>query len=479
MKGRNALRSDAKSGWSQAANKSRSGTRIVAFAVIGGSLLVCGPALAYRTGSDLAELASTPKVRWENAAIEYEINEQSAPGVPPSQVQSAVSDAASSWASIACGGPDFRYRGVTSNHATPSDGRNTIEWVSDWGARGYHADAAGQTDVQYEMNADGEWRIVEADIYLNAENHAWSSRTSEDDSTRDVATVLTHELGHVLGLMHPCEPVAQSGAPRCDASVGRPTMHPIYGQDQLSLETDDEAGACFLYPSTNCTESSCGSNQVCTRGGCRDSCGGRACADDETCAQGACLSAPVCPAGNCPETCQVASDCAAGLMCVDGVCSAGSGQRGDLCAHDQECHSRSCVDGFCAITCDAVQSCRNGESCDIDHTARVCVGPLRRMGESCVEAHDCLGNQCLAGGEGGPVCSRLCSTDAPCPSDWACSSVKGRAVCTPPWFDSAGGCTFAVPTHRRPLSAWLTGLALAVVFVVRRPRGRRSLTIRR
>jgi hypothetical protein len=447
-------------------------------ALVASAQLTSGRAFAYRTAGDLTELASTPKVRWEDSVIEYEINEKGAPGVAISDVQSAIADAARSWASVACGGPDFRYRGLTSNHAVPSDRRNTIEWVSDWSARGFSADAAGQTDVQYEKMLGGEWQIVEADVYLNAENHAWTTLVSTDESLRDVSTVLIHELGHVIGLMHPCEPAEQGNTPRCDDSFGRPTMHPIYGADQLSLEADDEAGACFLYPSTSCTESSCGADQLCTRDGCRESCGGRACAGSETCVSGVCVSPPLCPGGICPQTCAVSTDCDLNQACVSGVCRSGQGERGDLCTHAEDCRTGNCVDGFCAVVCDALQSCENGETCNTDQPEAVCVSPLRRMGETCKEAHDCLGNQCLEGGEGGPVCTRLCSPDAPCGSDWACSTVKGRAVCTPPWFGSAGGCSLVASNHERPALGRLAGLGLAVVLLLRR-RSRRRLLVSR
>lgn len=452
--------------------------RAILCAVVAEAQLVAGDAFAYRTGADVPELASTQKVRWEDSTVEYEINEDGAPGIAISEVQTAVADAARSWASIACGGPDFRYVGLTSNHAVPSDGRNTIEWVSAWTRRGFQADAAGQTDVQYEQSPNGEWRIVEADIYLNAENHVWSSGISADESTRDIATVLTHELGHALGLMHPCEPTAQGNTPRCVESLGRPTMHPVYGSDQLSLEPDDEAGACFLYPSANCAAESCAPNQLCTRNGCKESCGGQVCTDSESCVSEVCVSTPACAETVCPQSCKMTSDCGAALSCIDGECRPGDGQRGDVCEHDQDCHSGSCVDKFCSVPCDSSHSCRGGETCQLDHDRQVCFGALRRMGEVCTKADDCLGNQCLVGGQGGPVCTRLCTLDAACPSDWKCSSVDGRSVCTPSWFDAARGCSMSASPLSHSIFDWPATLALAFVWSTRQLRRRRSLVLR-
>ncbi|MDA0748771.1 MAG: beta-propeller fold lactonase family protein, partial [bacterium] len=56
----------------------------------------------------------------------------------------------------------------------------------------------------------------------------------------DLQSVLTHELGHFLGLDHS----GLQGSP----SV-RPTMYPFYFGSERSLETDDKAGLAALYPS--------------------------------------------------------------------------------------------------------------------------------------------------------------------------------------------------------------------------------------
>jgi len=456
-------------------------TRCVVVFLFSCASLVSGHAAAYRTGADLPQLSGTPKVRWESATIEYEINESGAPGVPFSATQNAIFDAARTWASVSCGGPDFRSLGVTSNHASPADGHNTIEWVSDWSARGYLSDAAGQTDVQYEQDSTGNWQIVEADVYLNAESQTWTANASVDPASRDVATVLTHELGHVLGLMHPCELVAKDSAPKCTPAFGRPTMHPVYGADQISLEADDEAGACFLYPSSTCTADSCAAGETCTRDGCKASCGGTVCSVGQSCVDDACVTPATCPDGLCPESCQSTSDCSSGLGCVHGKCAPGASQRGDLCGHNEDCESGSCVDGFCAISCSDAHPCVAGESCEATTKPNVCVSPLHRMGETCQEAHDCIGDQCLAGGSGGPVCSRACGTDSACPVDWVCSSVNEREVCTPPWFKASGGCDVA-STGREPARSWWGSAALAlaifrrrrVVSAVARNRGKRS-----
>src|SRR5262249_17023075 len=151
------------------------------------------------------------------------------------------------------------------------DGINTIQWIfSGWTSRGLDPSAAGATDVQYEKGADGKWVIVEADIYLNAENHRWVASGTPPTGLRDLASVLTHEMGHLLGLLHPCEPGGADGAPDCatDPAFAQATMYPIYDPAEVSLGDDDEAGACFLYPGNACEVAGCPAGMACSTTGC-------------------------------------------------------------------------------------------------------------------------------------------------------------------------------------------------------------------
>lgn len=76
--------------------------------------------------------------------------------------------------------------------------------------------------------ATGE--ILDVDIEINS--YRFSFDEAEDNST-DLAVVVNHELGHLLGLSHSRE-------------IGA-LMRPAYGADSL-LGTDDEAAICASYP---------------------------------------------------------------------------------------------------------------------------------------------------------------------------------------------------------------------------------------
>ncbi len=89
-----------------------------------------------------------------------------------------------------------------------------------------------KTTVTYDTDT-GE--ILDADIEMN---HAYNEFTTGDDNiVYDLQSILTHEIGHFLGLDH-----------TDDFSA---TMNPGYqeGTSELrSIEPDDEGGVCAAYP---------------------------------------------------------------------------------------------------------------------------------------------------------------------------------------------------------------------------------------
>lgn len=111
---------------------------------------------------------------------------------------------------------------------------------------------------------DGE--IVDADIEMNGHDFAISVNgvtLSTQTCLADLASTLTHELGHVLGLEHTCRTgtdgprVDHNGVavPRCDDTtdpvIRDATMFPYQNcgeTDKATLTADDTLSLCTIYP---------------------------------------------------------------------------------------------------------------------------------------------------------------------------------------------------------------------------------------
>lgn len=133
-----------------------------------------------------------------------------------------------------------------------------------------HADsAAGLTTAVYvdDVRSKRDGAIVDADIELNGVNFSISVDGQSEGTAgckAELANTLTHELGHLLGLEHPCrvgndpERVDHTGArvPMCSMATGIPaiTEATMYNfQDcgerkKESISQDEIEAICTIYP---------------------------------------------------------------------------------------------------------------------------------------------------------------------------------------------------------------------------------------
>lgn len=94
--------------------------------------------------------------------------------------------------------------------------------------------AIGLTTTRFDKRTGALW---DADIELNAVDDTLS--IGDPVQGFDLLSVLTHEAGHFLGMSH---------APDSSATM-KPTYDPtVDGTDMRTLEPDDVAGICAIYP---------------------------------------------------------------------------------------------------------------------------------------------------------------------------------------------------------------------------------------
>lgn len=259
--------------------RSRNARALAALALLSGATFVSSPAAAYcRTKAcdttpsygDVWDEAPQPTecVRnaqdcyvqgtplfWPHNCLSFAVQKD---GSKKSEISAetaagVIAYAFEKWASVDCGGgeaPSFRVKDSGTVDCSKAE-YNQIDGNSntfmfrdkDWP---YHnaIDALALTTVTYNVET-GE--IYDADVEVNTDQATFTTTPMPPTDAADLEAVLTHEIGHFLGLSH--------------SEVNAATMRAIgYQLGTIGLRTlapDDVQGVCEIYPPGQSLSSSC------------------------------------------------------------------------------------------------------------------------------------------------------------------------------------------------------------------------------
>lgn len=215
---------------------------------------------------------------WESGCVFFVADQDGTKALPGDTEQQLIDQAVETWnvASATCSYLTLK-KGATAKKEVGKDYTNVIKirdssWcrpkVKDDPARCYSEAAAGITTAVYVDDATSarDGAIVDADIEINGVNFAISNggvTLSTESCKAELLNTLTHELGHLVGLEHPClaagdpQRVDDLGraVPSCgvttDPKITEATMYNYQDCGETkkeSLATDDIGFLCKVYP---------------------------------------------------------------------------------------------------------------------------------------------------------------------------------------------------------------------------------------
>lgn len=292
--------------------------------------------------------------------------------------------AARAWSEVPCSA--FRFTVDRARDVTVKDGDgvshvvfHTSEWPSFLVPR-----ALAQT----VLVVDGNGGLTDADVHVNGADYTYTlDALQARPGTVDLRSILTHELGHVLGLGH--------------STFAEATMTPAASGTRFrTLERDDEAGVCALYPgkgAPRCPDTPCPVAFVCLAGSCeRPGTPKAVCApcarETDACENAGAEARCIDVEGGrvCARACDADHACGPGFSCartteaLDLQCVADDGCRtlGVPCTRDETCSPHVCRSGRCVGRGEPTSEPVDAGLADADHEE----GPVPEGGCAAVSA---------------------------------------------------------------------------------------------
>lgn len=221
----------------------------------GVSLAYCRTSSCMEGGQHTAQVCTPAQpgdcgvvLQWPKPCAQWSLQEDASSQVSFAQMEKIVADGFNTWMSAPCPGGGTPNIKVTqgepvscAKHEYNQTQRNANIIVfrdGGWPYPGQY-NTLGLTTVTYNLDTGD---IYDADLEINSADNNFTFGDTDVDF--DLPSIMTHELGHFLGLAH--TPVATA------------TMFASYQQHTTNLryiQPDDIAGICAIYPPPLTTES--------------------------------------------------------------------------------------------------------------------------------------------------------------------------------------------------------------------------------
>lgn len=218
-------------------------------------------------------------LHWESGCVLVTADAAGTKQLPGDSELDLIQEAIATWntGAAGCSYMEIRYQG-TADVEVGRDAINVIKFrdgswcrpaVGDDPPRCHPPEAAGITTAVYvdDPDSDRDGAIVDADIELNGKDFSISNMgvtLGTAPCRAELLNTLTHELGHLLGIEHPCRAAGDpprvddegQPVPSCSQIMGNQeitesTMFNIQDCDETkkaTLEPEDIAAVCGIYP---------------------------------------------------------------------------------------------------------------------------------------------------------------------------------------------------------------------------------------